>query len=890
MELINSGMRMLIKKGAVIAQTAQFVSLMPKPQDFVTRIVGDVVYLSAQVNKLSDEMNKLLDSYAEIPGNYLMTQMNSITGSLTGITNRVSTYAQNGVDQVLGLGENMAQTISELTGTVIDTAGSAVNAVVGLGSAVAESTEIIGSKDTAEEIHDGTEVILEWTSGGFKNTSDSITNTLNGVTEKIKSVSGKATGAINDATDTVNKNIEEAQNFVFNIINKLRESMKKLESTLDGGFKDVTGMSSIAKEADKVSQALKESGNTSKEAVAVDAISSNLSAAIKNFSIGKAVSAFVGVLTQSVIVRFGLNELPPIDFESMLCRIRDDMEMSTEDLYEQYNKINKELDDNYNDFIQFGDDAAKIPSEDRDYDTKNYKDFIKSYEGELKEQREKIRNLMKYNKDTEGSNDALAKRELRSAIKEVQKYRKQVKNAKQSETLKGIIGDELDNLKKEAEYRCNSLKSDWKSMMDQYNNAIQEIREFFTSGGSCDMFIDDCCDQINKDCDDIKDLCKNLIMQLTSSIVKVAMPADIGSVVPNPAYKVADFLMDIKTILKFIKDIITLIIDIINNINKIARLFINGVMNLKEIIDQLMKILGLKWLMDLVQSIIELFGGNILEAKVKLENTLAPVHFGDTDEYMHTLEALEDMLDGGKKTDRHVNTLGDLNTLLKTMLTGKKKEDDTINELMSKVDGVKNMSSVKEDSVDDLIDELEKFEDYIVAYKSPMIDRTGSTPTVSDSINNGEKVDVDIKFKGWHYFHPNLYHTNTTYYGTGLIDSLLKKIKSKIVKKASKNSHKSTGGVYKLHHKIVGKASTRKDEAYVAFYWYTYYTDDLEKECFDKSINEGAMIIDSVISTQNGSVVEITDAEGNKRKVFVADNMVKSGDYVNVDGVRYRVN
>ena len=118
----------------------------------------------------------------------------------------------------------------------------------------------------------------------------------------------------------------------------------------------------------------------------------------------------------------------------------------------------------------------------------------------------------------------------------------------------------------------------------------------------------------------------------------------------------------------------------------------------------------------------------------------------------------------------------------------------------------------------------------------------------------------------------------------------MKKIKSKIVKKASKNSHKSTGGVYKLHHKIVGKASTRKDEAYVAFYWYTYYTDDLEKECFDKSINEGAMIIDSVISTQNGSVVEITDAEGNKRKVFVADNMVKSGDYVNVDGVRYRVN
>ena len=108
---------------------------------------------------------------------------------------------------------------------------------------------------------------------------------------------------------------------------------------------------------------------------------------------------------------------------------------------------------------------------------------------------------MKFAKN-DRSQAAIAKKEMRSAIKEIEKYRKQIKNAKQTSTLKSIIGDELNNFKKEIEYRSNSIKSDWESMMKQYRDAIKEIKEFFSTGGSCDMFIDDCCNQINKDCND----------------------------------------------------------------------------------------------------------------------------------------------------------------------------------------------------------------------------------------------------------------------------------------------------------------------------------------------------------------------------------------------------
>ena len=212
MEVINTGMRKSIKTMAVVCQTAQFVSLMPKPKDFVTRIVGDVVYLSAQLTKLSEDMNKLLDSYADIPVNYFMTQVNSITGSLSGITNRLNTYVQNGVNQIAGLGENALNTISEITGAAIDTTGSLTSAVVSLGSAVVQTpVNILGQTDTGEEINDAAEIVLEWTNNGFKTIKDDVTKPINDVTNKLNNLKSGVTDTINGATNTVNDKIQEAQ-------------------------------------------------------------------------------------------------------------------------------------------------------------------------------------------------------------------------------------------------------------------------------------------------------------------------------------------------------------------------------------------------------------------------------------------------------------------------------------------------------------------------------------------------------------------------------------------------------------------------------------------------------------------------------------------------------
>lgn len=880
MEVINTGMRKGIKAMAVVCQTAQFVSLMPKPKDFVTRIVGDVVYLSAQLTKLSEDMNKLLDSYASIPVNYFMTQVNSITGSLMGITNRLNIYTQNGVNQIAGLGENALNTISEITGAAIDTTGSITSAVVSLGSAVAQtSTNILGQTDTGEEINNAAEVVLEWTDNGFKTVKDDITKPINDVTNKLNNIKSGVTDTINGVANTVNDKIQETQKWIQTLINELRNKVQELSNLMDTGFKDVTGLSSISKGATTISTGLAESGEESLAGTATQSITSSISNVIENFSISKVVFAFAGVITQSTIVKLGLDQLPPIDFESMMYKIRDDITMTEDDLYKQYQQLS---DSTYNDIIKFGEDISKNPSEFRNYSAENYDNFKDEFEDELKKQREEIRTRMKFAKNDK-KQATIAKKEMRSAIKEIEKYRKQIKNAKQTSTLKSIIDDELKNFKKEIEYISNSIKSDWESMMKQYRDAIKEIKEFFSTGGSCDMFIDDCCNQINKDCDDIKELCKNLSSQLIGCTIKVAMPADIGPVFPNPVYKISDFWMDVKTIFKFIKDLITLIIDIINNVNKLVRIMLNGINSLKEILDEFLSIIGLKWLMNLVQNIIDLFGSNIKSARLSLENSLSPVYFSDTKEYESSIDALESLLDGKRVSGISETLSGSIE-----MLNSINSINDDFNIAYG---GVKNISYIntsanssktaqkQSEKVQILIDELEKRGDEIVAYKSPIIEEPGDTTTVSNMIDGGSS-DVDIKFIGWHFFHPNLNHT-TEYYSNSFFGKLFKKIKSKIIKKAAKTGNKKNGGINGLK----SRWKVKSDTAYDAFYWYTYYTEDLEKDCFEFKTTDNSIIIDNVVHTENGSVVQLNDG----RKVFVANNMVKSGDYVNVDGVKYRV-
>ena len=328
------------------------------------------------------------------------------------------------------LGENAVNMITDLTGSAIDITGSVTGAVVNLSAAVSEtSSRILGQSDIADDIHDAAEVILEWNNDKLVEVKEDKLATLKNVTKKIQETRTGITDKIDSVSGAVDEKIKNAQNVVKNLITELREKMDKLANVVDTNFKDVTGMTSVSRGASTITEEIKRYGNSTKSDQVTHAVSDSLSTVIKNFSIGKTVFAFAGVLTQSVIVRLGLDRLPPIDFESMLYKIRDDINITPEDLEKNFNKL---ADTTYNEMISMEKELKTIPPEERNYSDENYKKFKEEYGEELKEQRDRIRTLMKYNENKNGQIDALVKKEIKSAIKEIEKYRKKVKNAKQS--------------------------------------------------------------------------------------------------------------------------------------------------------------------------------------------------------------------------------------------------------------------------------------------------------------------------------------------------------------------------------------------------------------------------------------------------------------------------
>ena len=197
-----------------------------------------------------------------------------------------------------------------------------------------------------------------------------------------------------------------------------------------------------------------------------------------------------------------------------------------------------------------------------------------------------------------------------------------------------------------------------------------------------------------------------------------------------------------------------------------------------------------------------------------------------------------------------------------------------------------------EDEIEDWLEELEsKGEREIVAYRSPIMNDAGDD------------------FAGWIYYHADAYDNMKSSWSAGK-----KRRRNKVIKKASKKNKfrggRLVGGVAQLksnksfgYYNNKGKYVGNSVNGFDAYYWYTEWTND-PTNCdpdFDnvefeydengnlvKNDNFKQSVVSPIQTTQNGSLVEIT--EGNvTRRVFVEGKIVKSGDFVNVDGKKYRV-
>ena len=782
--------RKSIKVMARVAQTARFISLMPTPQDFATRICGDVIYMSALIQKFVDDINKMLDGYSNIPFDYLNNQLNSIVDSANDVLNRTTLYTESLVQETLGIAEDVCEMGSTIIDMTVDiTSGTAAMASNYANTVMATSESLRGSQAAVgQAIRDG--------ATGYMNSDnpEEKQNCLKQAASSIKDAENKAKGVIEDTMGAATNAVNTAGQWVQDLINQLKSLVDKMSSDVDSAFGGIVN-SKFTEGLGTVADGLK-GYDQPMVAQAVGAAAGAVQHIIQNFSLGKFVTAFMGVATNSLLITTGLNQLPPINFNKMLADFqgmkneppitiesKNDYQVSFDDLIEYDPEKYNKLKESFEELLQ--QERESIFSEKRKASlNKNKASEARMYD-RLEQSQQRVE---ANNKTSEGVDKRVyldlyngmskkERRELKTAINEIRKKREKAKRAKQSVKLKDVILKELEKIKNECKRFANRLQKEWEAMLKSYKDAIEQITNFFTNNGPGDQYVEDLCLDINENCENIKQLCTvDLPLQLTNSSLKAGMPYCFGMAVPNFLHNFVSFIVDLKIILKFIMDLLKYVMNIINDINKIARLLLNGINALANIIKQLMDLIGLGWLMSLVQSIIDLFNDVKNEGAKMFESTLQPVLLSQFDKYNEYVDEIYNFISviekdssntAGDKSDLAVRDgIGRVNGMIR-MLGGKSLNMYEIDGNVYKfihssasngaprittktVNGEKIYDYKNSAIVAELKNQLEYIESikdtYIVAYRSPRFktDEKGiPDPTVV----------VD-----WVYYHPDLKH------------------------------------------------------------------------------------------------------------------------------------
>jgi hypothetical protein len=282
-------------------------------------------------------------------------------------------------------------------------------------------------------------------------------------------------------------------------------------------------------------------------------------------------------------------------------------------------------------------------------------------------------------------------------------------------------------------------------------------------------------------------------------------------------------------------------------------------------------LIGVDKILNMIDYLIALFRPKMMDAKILLENAISPIYYNETEEYEMKVEALEALLEDDKDG-------GNVDKFYYT--------DDTYarNKYKKEFGGGKQ----SEEDIEELLEELEKKgEREIVAYRSPILNDDGDD------------------FAGWIFYYADAYDDMKKTWGDAK-----KRRRNRLIKKASTKNKmrqgKLIGGVAQLKKNMSfgqyknGEYVKNSVTGFKAYYWYTKWTTD-PTDCepdfsnveftYDKDGNLigskaiNANVVSPIQTTSNGSLVELS----NGQRVFVEGKIVKSGDFVNVNGVKYKV-
>lgn len=940
---IKAPLRTALKNAAYVYKIADVVYLIPTPEDFTMRIIDRVTIMVANVSNMGMRLNEIMDSYLALPMRYIMDATTNITNTLSAATRFVDSKGQE-ISSIAGeKGEQFLKTVSDnaerveiLSGYLESQATSGIdslnlpNSINGqlkskITDASGKTNEFIDStignvKDFTGKAQKKLESVINEIVEKMNKVNETLSEAFGYiVTPESPEITNRATDKLNSlfdkyndgtvAGDIVSSTIDSAnaliQNFDIVKISKgliaistglglaavamdklpklnmeevLSFGRAKMKVLTDKGSEMISKIGGIT--SDVVSQAKTVGSSVMNNASSlISTGSSVISNASSMVASGMTIynntmqlyndgtNIVTGLIDNgNVYISNSKSTIGNINSIDSLKNNGSVLVSSGSALVQQLMGSGNNLKNNATGIINNAKTAYEnskstfkstkdlineVRNKTREFEpSKRYKEIEEEAEEDKKKSRDELRKMRRQSPQEKRKSMSSVPPEVRAArrsvAKDVRKEKLAAKKAKASEKMKEILKMEMDRFKDDIRNFANDIKSEWDFMQQQYINAAKEIKNFFT--GNVDdapgsKYIDDCCNKIEWDIDTIKDTVKNLTVTVAMAVAQVPAPTSVGSCFDFPLYKILRWFEGFKAVLNEIIRVIKCGVDIVVQIKNIA-FFIKGIKDtIKDVINKIMDILKIKWILDLIDNFVNLFSAKCKEGKELIENTISPVFYKDTDAYENRMDALEKKIEGfNEGTDDE-----------------SKKEAEKI-----------------EKEMDDLIESGES----IVAYQSPILNDDGSD------------------FAGWIFYYANI----NSYYG----GKLKKRMSQRRIIRASETGHRRNGGVNMMKKKQVPKMDSgyskfnnnRKPKAFDAFYWYTKWTTDPNDSNLDKTPpeldSEGNYIYDNtnndnvvspVMATENGTLVELEDG----RRVFVNDFGVKSGDYILVEGKRYRV-
>ena len=893
-ELITTPIRKAIKKMAQISQCARALGLMPTPEAFALRFIGDMKIVARMINNISLRIDEILNKYSSIPTEFLLEGFDEVLNKLKDIDD----YAKFTIKETTDVMSNTVKTSKEIVeclGSAVSTTASATLqigggltygsiamsaniklAMTGNGRRSVVNDEVGGIDNLADNIRDWTKSAAESSTNYIDDRSNKVQEKIENANERVEDVKNNGNEMVDETVGVLIQNVEKAKKQVEDQIERVKKIFDNFTKNFDEAFGFINGKNYAEETVRNISNTANEMESESEVFDAIGEVTGEVANFIRNFNIGKVITAAGGIVIGAGTATLAMDLLPSINVDKMLKNVIGGVNTYRIDKITElyYNKYFE----NAPDLLEIPDVPWRLSKDDLEkYNADGYNKYLEDFaeendnaRSEILKQMQKVKTAADLAAVTKANKEKM--KENKSALKAMRKVRRDAIKARMVDRYKGFLRIELDNLKRECNNMQISIKSEWDTMMWQYKNAISEITNFFTTDGcGGNDAIDKCCDRINDDATQIVELCKSITVEITNAVAMVPIPYAVGTCVDMPVHKILAFFKDLKIIITFVANLIRLGIDIISQLTILTKIIFNGIQSLSEIMNTLKKIIGVDFILDMIDFLIALFRPKMADAKLLIENAISPIYYNETEDYEKRVDAIEDLLEdenSGGYVDRFKYT-DDPNARKKYR---KKVYGGTLK---------------KDDDVEDVLDELEaKGDREIVAYRSPILNTEGDD------------------FAGWIFYHADAYNNMKKSWS-----SRKKRRRNKVIKKASKKNKmragRLIGGVAQLKknmrfgHYEKGKYIGNSVTGFDAYYWYTKWTND-PTDCDPDFSNgyeyddEGNLVLKNpvtkdvvspITTTANGSLVELNDG----RRVFVEGKIVKSGDFVNVDGVKYRV-